>query len=80
MKNYQKINMLVSFADLSNFAGYSEKIDLTELAEFVSKFYNLTREIIESDSGEVIKFIGDAALIVFSEDKVNQGIKSLISF
>lgn len=79
MKDFQKVNMLVSFADLTNFARFSEKNDLSQLAEFVSEFYDLIGEIIEPDGGEVIKFLGDAALIVFPEDRVNQGIESLMT-
>ncbi len=79
MNNYKKCNMLVSFADITNFARNSQRMSLQQLAEFVTEFYSIVDDTIESNGGQVLKFIGDAALIVFPEDKVVIGVKSLLT-
>ncbi len=72
-----KTNLLVAFADITNFAKYSKKIDSLELFNFINEFAEITGEIIENAGGKVIKFIGDCALVIFPENKVSRGIEAL---
>lgn len=83
MSNLRKINaptelnLLIGFADLSNFARISAKKSSSEISQYISKIYELTGDCIEFTGGLVIKFIGDASLIVFPGDKIDEGILAL---
>jgi len=77
MEKFQQKNLLVAFSDLTNFAKISRKVDQTEIFEYLSKIYGIIGEIIESSNGQVIKFIGDAALITFEENDIDAGIITL---
>ena len=54
-------------------------MELSELAEFMLKFADITRRHVESAGGTVVKYIGDSALGYFSSDKVDEGISALLS-
>ena len=70
-------NLLVVFCDLTNYAKISQKTDEIEVYNYLSRVYELIGEIIEASNGQVIKFIGDAALITFGENDVDKGIIAL---
>ncbi len=78
MNDIKKINMLVSFMDIKNFARNFQNKDTQHAMDVIDKFYETVGDSIEPNGGEIIKFIGDSALIVFSEDKVDIGIRSLL--
>jgi len=44
----------------------------------LSDHFEMCGELIEKSGGRITKFIGDAGLVVFPEDKVNEGITALI--
>jgi len=83
MKDFTKIksptesNMVVSFCDLTNFLAVSSKKSNQELFAFLSEFYEFIGSIIENAGGYVIKFMGDAVLIVFAEEIASEGIQAL---
>jgi class 3 adenylate cyclase len=77
MNNPQETNLLISFCDLTNFAKISRKKDEIDVFKYLSKFYETTGEVIEGANGKVIKFIGDAALIVFPENSIDAGVLAL---
>lgn len=69
--------LLVSFTDVTHFAVTCRNMSDEEVAAFCQEYYMLTGRIIEEAGGTVIKFIGDAALIVFSEDLAETGILAI---
>ncbi|MBN2441247.1 MAG: adenylate/guanylate cyclase domain-containing protein [Spirochaetales bacterium] len=74
----EQTNLLISFCDLTNFAKISRKYSALEIFHYLSVFYEITGEIIEDARGKVIKFIGDAALILFPQDYIDDGIVALL--
>ncbi len=78
LKEPTELSLLISFCDLSNFAKLSQKMNEFELFKFVSNFYGQIGEIIESSGGTIIKFIGDEALIIYPEDKIDIGVISVL--
>jgi class 3 adenylate cyclase len=72
----QELKVLVGFFDLTNFARYTGW-DATEMMTFLSDYYEFTGDIIEEAGGTVVKFMGDAALIIFPETHVNEGVVAL---
>ena len=77
MEKFIQKKLLVAFCDLTKYAKISRKIDETELFMYLSNLYEIIGEIIESSGGQVIKFIGDAALITFEENDIDKGIVAL---
>ena len=73
----QEINLLVSFCDIKGFFGFCQGKSPLEIATFLDEFYELVGDIIEGAGGQVLKFLGDAALIIFAEEDVNQGVMAL---
>ena len=77
MDNPQTENLLVSFCDLTNFSKISKKSNESEVFCYLSKIYEIIGDIIEASNGQVIKFIGDAALITFKENDIDAGVIAL---
>ena len=71
------VDLLVSFFDLTMFARYVRNRTAQDVFELLSDYYELVGDIIEGGNGKVVKFIGDAGLVVFSEDAVNEGVLAL---
>ena len=68
---------LVAFFDLTAFAKSVKNDSSHEVFDFLSDYYELVGEMIESAGGTIIKFIGDAGLVVFPSSKVNEGVIAL---
>ena len=77
MEKFEQKKLLVVFCDLTNYAKIARKVDETEVFKYLSKIFEIIGEIIESSNGQVIKFIGDAALITFEENDIDTGIIAL---
>ena len=71
MPSQIKILMVV---DLEGFTKFSETHSQDELKELIDSFEKLVNEIVERFSGEVIKILGDGALMVF--DNAENSIKA----
>ena len=73
-----QVNVLVAFVDLSLYTQMCLKMDDSEVASWIDRFFERLTQIIESKQGLIVKFIGDGALIVFEENLAEQGILSLL--
>ena len=71
-------NVLVAMCDLSRFTQSTKGHSSAELFAELNAFYAVTEEVIGAAGGQILKFIGDAALIVFPEDLADQGIMALL--
>src|SRR5438105_13440738 len=71
-------NVLVAFCDCSRFMQNSRGRPSAELFADLNDFYLLTDDAISAAGGLVVKFMGDAALVVFPEDLADQGIMALL--
>jgi len=71
MPSQIKILMVV---DLEGFTKFSETHSQDELKDLIDSFEKLVNEIVERFSGEVIKILGDGALIIF--DSAENSIKA----
>ena len=70
-------DLLVAFFDLSRFAREVRGLHSRELFDLMSQYYEFVGDIIENAGGTIVKFIGDAALIVFAENHVDKGVLAL---
>ena len=71
-------NMLVAFADCSRFMQSSKGRSSAEVFADLNDFYLLVDDAIQAAGGLVVKFTGDAALVVFPEELADQGIMALL--
>jgi class 3 adenylate cyclase len=55
----------VLFADLVGFTALSEDRDAEEVREFLSRYFDTARRVIDRFGGTVEKFIGDAVMAVW---------------
>jgi class 3 adenylate cyclase len=72
------VPLLIAFADLTHYGAESSRLDDRRLAEIMDEFYERVSARIEAGGGTVVKFLGDAALVVFPEERVDQGIAALL--
>jgi class 3 adenylate cyclase len=72
------VPLLIAFADLTHYGAESSRLDDRRLAEIMDEFYERVSARIEAGGGTVVKFLGDAALVVFPEERVDHGIAALL--
>jgi adenylate cyclase len=70
--------LLIVFADLARFAAQSSRVSDEKLAETIDAHYERVAARVEPVGGKVVKFIGDAALIVFTSDAIDEGVRVLL--
>jgi class 3 adenylate cyclase/tetratricopeptide (TPR) repeat protein len=71
----------VLFADLVGFTTLAEQRDAEETRELLSRYFDLSRDVIERYGGTVEKFIGDAVMAVWGapvarEDDAERAVRS----
>ena len=79
MLGVEEVPLLIAFVDLTRFAAQSQRIDDRRLAETLDAFYEHVAAAVQAGGGTVVKFIGDAALIVFSAATVDRGVRVLLA-
>jgi len=72
-----ELELVVSFFDLSRFGRFVRTLSPTDGFEFVSAYYEVVGDIVERDGGVIIKFIGDAGLVVYPGDNADQAVLHL---
>ena len=70
----------VAFFDLSRIGEWSSGEQDALVARFFQAFYELAASRIEPPGGRIVKFIGDAGLVVFSPDDAEAVIFALCAF
>ena len=71
----------VLFADLVGFTPFAEERDAEDVREVLTKYFDLSRDIIERYGGTVEKFIGDAVMAVWGapiarEDDAERAVRA----
>ena len=70
--------LLISFIDLTHYRLNATRTPDGELADIIDGYYELVGERVARAGGRVVKFIGDAALIVFDEARAEAGVLALL--
>jgi len=71
-------NVLVAFADCSRYMQSTKGLSSAELFAALNDFYVLTEDTISAAGGLVVKFMGDAAMVLFPEELADQGVMALL--
>src|SRR5512141_2977688 len=71
----------VLFADLVGFTPFAEERDAEDVREILTRYFDLSRELIERYGGTVEKFIGDAVMAVWGaptarEDDAERAVRA----
>ncbi len=67
----------VAFFDFSRMAEWASSEQDERIAEFFQSFYSLAASHLEPAGGRIVKFIGDAGLVVFDVDDAETAIFAL---
>jgi len=70
--------LLVVFLDLTRFTAQTLRTDDAEVADTLDAHYERVGDAIRKAGGNLVKFIGDAALAVFPESAVDTGVTMLL--
>ena len=70
----------IAFFDLSRISEWASSEEDERAAGFLQRFYELAAEHIGPAGGRIVKFIGDAGLIVFPKESAEQVIFALCDF
>lgn len=73
------IQGLVACSDLTGYAKLSARKSEEEIFQLLSDYYELVGDVIAPAQGKVIKFMGDAALILFPENAADSGVRALLA-
>ena len=73
----RELDLLVAFFDLTGFARYARKRTDRDILDALSTYYELVGDHVETSGGTVVKFIGDAGLVVYPEEQVDRGVVAL---
>jgi class 3 adenylate cyclase len=74
----QEFEALVVFTDYARFTAISKKRGLGATANFLEQSAEITFDVVSAAGGTVVKYIGDASLIVFGAEQVDAGVAALI--
>jgi class 3 adenylate cyclase len=75
-----RVTLLISFMDIQGFLGIAQaQHDLTKLFDLLNNWAGIIIKDVERAHGRVVKFIGDACLIVFAEEDADLGVQTLVS-
>jgi len=69
--------LLVAFTDVTGFAKEFQNRANREMFDLMSQFYELIGNEVEASGGKVVKFIGDAALLVYPEENAKRAVEAL---
>src|SRR6266568_2808011 len=70
--------LLIAFIDFTLFNKQSDRIGDAEIADTMDEYYTRVASAVKSAGGTVVKFIGDAVLIVFAENSADAGVRALV--
>jgi class 3 adenylate cyclase len=74
------IQALVAFSDLTGYAKVAAQLSDEEVFRFLSDYYEFVGDAVSPAGGQVIKFMGDGALVLFPEANADAGVRALLAF
>jgi adenylate cyclase len=69
--------MLIVFLDLDGYKVACQQREDLEVADMIDDYYDRVATAVQKAGGRVVKFIGDASLVVFSERAMDAGVAML---
>jgi adenylate cyclase len=72
-------DLVIAFVDLTLFEKQGQQVSARELADTIDRYYERVAIEVEKEGGTLVKFIGDAALIVFNAADADRAVATLLS-
>jgi class 3 adenylate cyclase len=72
-----ELEALVGFFDLTGFMILAQKPEPVELLQLMAGYFELSRNIIETGGGWLVKIIGDAGLAAFPAEEIVTGVRTM---
>ena len=72
-----EMELLVAFFDLTQFARFAQNHTSREVFETLGAYFEFVGDVVAEGGGTVVKFIGDAGLLAYPEERVDSGVLSL---
>jgi adenylate cyclase len=69
---------LVCFTDIAGFTRFSEQSSLQDIVALLKKVSAIISQHVDRTAGAVVKYIGDASLLVFPEEDTDRSIGELL--
>jgi adenylate cyclase len=79
LRDITEAELLVAFSDLHGFKGFARSITDRDLFDRMAAYYEWVGDQVATTRGRVVKFMGDAALIVFPGEDLDSGITALLA-
>src|SRR5215472_8708028 len=73
-----KTPLLIVFLDLDGYSASCEERGDLEAADMIDDYYDRVANAVHAAGGRVVRFIGDAALIVFSERAMDSAVAMVL--
>ena len=77
---FAETELLIAFSDLTAYTVTARRLSPHDVAALMEAFYERTHALIEPAGGRIVKFIGDAALIVFPAERAGDGVLALLHY
>ena len=80
--NTQLMNAGILFCDIRGFTSLSQELGAAGVVSVVNQIFDVVGNSVRENDGEILKFIGDAVLIVFAGHKAgdrDQMVKSMLA-
>jgi adenylate cyclase len=78
MPDFSEVSLVVAFASFNKYTAQVERLGDVEVARVMADYYELAAAVVVAGGGRVVKFIGDAALIVFPQGGADAGVLALL--
>src|SRR5690242_17714451 len=75
LSTHTELSLLIVFVDLTRYTAETLRAPDHEVGRVMDAFYERVAARVLAASGKVVKFIGDAALLVFREADVDRGVQ-----
>lgn len=72
-------DFLVGFTDIRGFLRIAKSLgDSRRIFDFMSGFADVSAAVLDGSSGRVVKFIGDATLVLFPGEDADAGVRAML--
>lgn len=64
--NFELIDSIILFGDFKNFTNITEKNNYKKIINSINYYYEIINNLVTSNKGEILKFMGDGFLAIFN--------------
>ncbi len=79
LKDGDITDALVCFTDIAGFLRTTRSLSLQEIAQLLQQVSSIIAKHVANTTGRIVKYIGDASLLVFPEEDVDGAIGELLA-